>query len=137
MSRRDTYHNVVKYALIREGWTISHDPYFLQSDPKLSIDLGAQKTIAAERSREKIAVEIKSFIADSQVTELEKALGQYGIYQELLQIQEPDRELYLAVPIDAFENIFSRQVGKIAIKKFQLKLIVFSFYEEELLWKFP
>lgn len=137
MSRRDTYHDVVKYALIREGWTISHDPYFLQSDPKLSIDLGAQRTIAAERSSEKIAVEIKSFIADSQVTELERAIGQYGIYQELLQIQEPERELYLAVPIDAFENIFSRQVGKIAIKKFQLKLIVFSFSQEELLWKFP
>ncbi len=137
MSRRDTYHDVVKYALIREGWTISHDPYFLQSDPKLLIDLGVQRTIAAEKSREKIAVEIKSFIADSQVTELERAIGQYGIYQELLQIQEPDRELYLAVPIDAFENIFSRQVGKVAIKKFQLKLIVFSFSQEELLWKFP
>jgi XisH protein len=137
MSRRDTYHDVVKYALIREGWTISHDPYFLQSDPKLSIDLGIQSTIAAEKGCEKIAVEIKSFIADSQVTELERAIGQYGIYQELLQIQEPDRELYLAVPIDAFENIFSRQVGKLAIKKFQLKLIVFSFSEEELLWKIP
>ncbi len=137
MSRRDTYHDVVKYALIREGWRISHDPYFLQSDPKLSIDLGVQRTMAAEKGCEKIAVEIKSFIADSQVTELERAIGQYGIYQELLQIQEPERELYLAVPINAFENIFSRQVGKIAIKKFQLKLIVFSFYEEELLWKFP
>ena len=137
MSRRDTYHDVVKRALIREGWTISHDPYFLHSDPKLSIDLGGQRTIAAERGYEKIAVEIKSFVADSQVVELEKAVGQYGIYQELLQIQEPDRKLYLAVPIDAFENIFSRQVGQIAIKKFSLKLIVFSFTEEELLWKLP
>lgn len=91
MSRKDTYHDVVKYALSLEGWTISHDPYFLQSDPKLSIDLGAQRTIAAEKGREKIAVEIKSFIADSQVTELERAIGQYGIYQELLQIQEPER----------------------------------------------
>ena len=137
MSRKDTYHNLVKSALIREGWTISHDPYFLQSDPKLSIDLGAQRTIAAEKGRQKIAVEVKSFIADSQVTELERSVGQYGIYEELLQIQEPDRELYLAVPIDAFENIFSRQVGKVAIKKFKLKLIVFSFSEEELLWIVP
>jgi XisH protein len=137
MSRKDTYHNLVKSALIREGWTISHDPYFLQSDPKLSIDLGAQRTIAAEKVREKIAVEVKSFIADSQVTELERSVGQYGIYEELLQIQESDRELYLAVPIDAFENIFSRQVGKVAIKKFKLKLIVFSFSEEELLWIVP
>ena len=137
MSRKDTYHDLVKSALIREGWTISHDPYFLQSDPKLSIDLGAQRTIAAEKGREKIAVEVKSFIADSQVTELERSVGQYGIYEELLQIQEPDRKLYLAVPIDAFENIFSRQVGKVAIKKFQLKLIVFSFAREDLLWMVP
>lgn len=137
MSRRDTYHYLVKSALIKEGWTISHDPYFLQSDPKLSIDLGAEKTIAAEKGYDKIAVEVKSFIRDSQVTELEKAVGQYGIYEELLKTQEPDRELYLAVPIDAFENIFSRQVGKIAIEKFSLKLIVFYFSEEDLLWIVP
>lgn len=134
MSRKDTYHNLVKSALIKEGWRISHDPYFLQSDPKLSIDLGAERIIAADKNRDKIAVEVKSFIADSQVTELQRSVGQYGIYRELLKIQEPDRELYLAVPIDAFENIFSRQVGKVAINYFQLKLIVFSFDQEELQW---
>ncbi|MGB3511544.1 MAG: element excision factor XisH family protein [Microcoleaceae cyanobacterium] len=137
MSRKDTYHYLVKSALIREGWTISHDPYFLQSDPKLSIDLGAERMMAAEKNRAKIAVEVKSFITDSQVTELEKAIGQYGIYEELLKVQEADRELYLAVPIDAFENIFSRQVGKIAVKKFNLKLIIFSFSESDLQWIIP
>lgn len=137
MSRKDTYHELVKSALIKEGWTITHDPYFLESDPKLSIDLGAKRTIAAEKDCDKIAVEVKSFITQSQVTELEKAVGQYGIYQELLKIQEPDRKLYLAVPIDAFENIFSRQVGKVAIQKFNLKLIVFYFTEENLLWIVP
>ncbi len=81
MSRRDTYHDLVKRALIREGWIITHDPYFLQADPKLSIDLGAERTLAAERGNEKIAVEIKSFLSESQVTELERAVGQYGIYQ--------------------------------------------------------
>ncbi|NEO52244.1 MAG: hypothetical protein F6K54_03590 [Okeania sp. SIO3B5] len=134
MSRKDTYHYLVKSALIREGWTIYHDPYVLKSDPKLSIDLGAERIIAAEKNCDKIAVEVKSFITDSQVTELEKAIGQYGIYEELLKIQEPDRELYLAVPIDAFDNIFSRQVGKIAVKKFNLKLIIFSFSESDLQW---
>ncbi|NEP47237.1 MAG: hypothetical protein F6K25_31620 [Okeania sp. SIO2G4] len=137
MSRKDTYHELVKSALIDEGWTITHDPYFLESDPKLLIDLGAKRTIAAEKDCDKIAVEVKSFITQSQVTELEKAVGQYGIYQELLKIQEPDRELYLAIPIDAFENIFSRQVGKVAIEKFSLKLIVFYFTKEDLLWIVP
>jgi XisH protein len=99
--------------------------------------LGAQRTIAAEKNRVKIAVEVKSFITDSQVTELQRSVGQYGIYQELLKIQEPERELYLAIPIDAFENIFSQQVGKLAIEKFNLKLIIFSFSEEKLQWIIP
>ncbi|MCL2933753.1 MAG: XisH family protein [Trichodesmium sp. MAG_R03] len=137
MSRKDTYHYLVKSVLIREGWTIYHDPYFLKSDPKLSIDLGAERIIAAEKNCDTLAVEVKSFITDSQVMELEKAIGQYGIYEELLKIQEPDRELYLAVPIDAFENIFSRQVGKVAVKKFNLKLIIFSFSELDLQKNLP
>ena len=56
MSRGDRYHDIVKRALIREGWTISHDPYVLNTDPKLAIDLGAERMIAAEREYEEIAV---------------------------------------------------------------------------------
>ncbi len=53
MSRRDKYHYVVKDALIREGWAITHDPYVFKTDPKLSTDLGAERLIAAERGVEK------------------------------------------------------------------------------------
>ena len=48
MSRRDKHHDKVKQALIREGWTITHDPYFFQTDPKLATDLGAERLLAAE-----------------------------------------------------------------------------------------
>ncbi|MEK8019448.1 MAG: element excision factor XisH family protein [Candidatus Parabeggiatoa sp.] len=135
MSRRDTYHNIVKQALIREGWTITHEQYNFDTDPQLSTDLGAEKRVAAERKQEKIAVEIKSFLAESQVSELEKAVGQYGLYRRFLKIQDQERKLYLAVPFHAFENIFKREVGQIAIEEFDLKLIVFSTSSEEpLLW---
>ena len=138
MSRKDTYHELVKEILIQEGWTITHDPYVFETDPILSTDLGAERLIAAERGVEKIAVEIKSFLSESQVVELEKAVGQYGIYEELLKDQEADRALYLAVPTEAFENILSRQVGKIAIKRFGIKLIIYSLSRKEpLLWKTP
>ncbi len=49
MSKRDTYHEVVKQALIREGWTITHDPYSFDAAPQLSTDLGAERLLAAER----------------------------------------------------------------------------------------
>ncbi len=137
MSRRDTYHPIVKRALIREGWTISHDPYtFFKADPELSTDLGAERTLSAERGTEKIVVEIKSFLDDSQIVELEKALGQYYIYERLLQRYDPERTLYLAVPIHAWRDIFQRQVGRMILEEFNLRLLVYSLSEkEDLLWK--
>ncbi|MFN8442529.1 MAG: element excision factor XisH family protein [Caldilineaceae bacterium] len=136
MSRRDNYHDIVKEALIREGWTITHDPYRFLSSPELTTDLGAEKPIAAERGNDKIAVEIKSFLSASRIADLEKAIGQYVLYATLLQRQEPERTLYLAIPKYAFNTVFATQVGKIAIESFALRLIVFSIEEEEeLLWK--
>ncbi len=126
MSRRDTYHYVVKQALQQEGWTITHDPYTFETDPPLSTDLGAERLLAAEKDTEKIAVEIKSFISDSQVGELEKAAGQYRLYRRALAIQEPERTLVLAVPIHAFADIFHRQVGLLAMEEFEFNLVVYS-----------
>lgn len=50
MSRKDTYHPLVKQKLIQEGWTITQDPYiFWNSSPQISTDLGAERVIAAEK----------------------------------------------------------------------------------------
>jgi hypothetical protein len=92
--------------------------------------------LAAERAWEKIAVEIKSFLVESQAAELEKAIGQYGLYRKLLEIQEPERKLYLAIPRHAYEDIFARQIGILAIEVFALQLIVYDVLQQEaLLWK--
>ena len=135
MSRRDKFYHVVCDALEAEGWIITHKEYVFDADPQLETDLGAERLLVAERRLEKIAVEIKSFLLDSQAAELEKALGQYGLYRKLLELQDPDRKLYLAVPLHAYEDIFARQVGKLAIEIFELNLIVYDITQEEsLLW---
>lgn len=131
MARRGRFYKIVCDALEAEGWTITHKEYIFDADPQLSTDLGAERLLAAERQLEKIAVEIKSFLQDSQVAELEKAIGQYGLYRKLLALQEPDRQLYLAVPLHAYEDIFARQVGKLAIEVFQLQLLVYDVANEE------
>ena len=52
---RDVFHNDVRVALQQDGWTITHDPYFLKAgDLNMEVDLAAEKTIAAERGSEKI-----------------------------------------------------------------------------------
>jgi XisH protein len=69
MSRKDQFHEAVKYALEKDDWLITHDPFTIQISEavKLKIDLGAESTIAAQRAQEKIAIEIKSFITDSDI----------------------------------------------------------------------
>jgi len=65
---KDIFHNQVKTALTKDGWHITHDPFPIQISEsiKLQIDLAASSTIAAERDAEKIAVEVKSFMSDSE-----------------------------------------------------------------------
>jgi XisH protein len=61
MPKYDVYHEPVKRALIKDGWTITADPYVLSyKGLRLYADLGAEKPIAAEKSDRKIVVEIKS-----------------------------------------------------------------------------
>ncbi|MEG4047015.1 element excision factor XisH family protein [Microcoleus sp. Pol17C6] len=47
------------------------------------IDLGAEQLLAAENNYRKIAVEVKSFIRESRIADLEKALGQYTLYYDI------------------------------------------------------
>jgi hypothetical protein len=94
MPARDAYHDVVKSALIADGWTITHDPLVLKWGTKdLFVDLGAERLLAADKEGQKIAVEVKSFSGSSEIDDLEKALGQFTLYHDVLEEREPDRRL--------------------------------------------
>lgn len=56
---------------------MTHDPFRIQISEavKLKTDLGAESAIAAQRDQEKIAVEIKSFASESEISEFHAALG--------------------------------------------------------------
>jgi len=91
------------------------------------VDLGADKLFAAEKDARKIAVEIKSFLSPSPMNDLEKAIGQFLLYSDILSEQEPDRTLYLAIPITAYRGIFSEEVGQLILKRRpEFKLLVFN-----------
>lgn len=85
MPVKDMFHNCVKNSLIKDGWTITHDPFHLRLTRKnLFVDLGAERLIAADRSTEKIAIEIKSFTRASDIKDLEDALGQFILYERVM-----------------------------------------------------
>lgn len=115
MPAKDRFHDAVKNALIKDGWTITHDPYHLPMAGKnMYVDLGAEQFLAAEKINEKIAIEIKSFTGPSVLDDLENALGQYVLYRTMLTYQDPDRRVYLAMPFDA-GKIFEELFGQILI----------------------
>ncbi|BAY13994.1 element excision factor XisH family protein [Calothrix sp. NIES-2098] len=136
MPARDIYHNVVIQALIADGWTITDDPLYLGYGGRdLYIDLGAERsTIAAEKDNQKIAVEIKSFLSPSPVSDLQEAVGQYDIYRTILLELEPERILYLAVAKRVYEGIFSERLGQLIVNRIQIKLIVFD-EKNERVWQ--
>ncbi len=106
MSRKDKTHFIVRAALEREGWTITHDPFFIKIGRKSGeIDLGAERIILAEKQTEKIAVEIKSFIGTSTITDFYHAHGQFDLYQRVLKSEEPNRILYLAMPQSTYDEL--------------------------------
>ncbi|MEM9004105.1 MAG: element excision factor XisH family protein, partial [Cyanobacteria bacterium P01_F01_bin.86] len=43
---KDAFHSAVKTALVKEGWTITHDPYEIAvGGVEMYIDLGAERII--------------------------------------------------------------------------------------------
>jgi XisH protein len=130
---KDIFHDAVKHALEKEQWVITEDPLFLRfGGVDMYIDLAAEQLMGAEKDGEKIAVEIKSFIGVSATTEFSTALGQFLKYQLALEEREPDRVLYLAIPIDVDRGFFSLELPRRLIEKYRVNLIVYEPEEEEI-----
>jgi len=127
MPARDMYHDTVKNALMKDGWTITHDPFPLRYGiRRLYADLGAEKLVAAAKASRSMVVEIKSFSGPSEVADLQEALGAYGMYRHILAETHPGWELYLAVPQDSYYSVFTEPLGQLMIGRESLHLLVFD-----------
>lgn len=126
---KDIYHDLVKKALENEGWSVTHDPYYLSvgiGRRKVAADFGAEKFLVAEKDTEKILVEIKSFISTSNINELHHSVGQYDFYALLLEEQDPERTPFLAMPQDAYEDLIREPIIQTFLARHQVKLIIFD-----------
>ncbi len=133
MSAKDRFHEAVKRGLEKDQWMITDDPLELEwEEVKVKIDLAAERLIAAERGEEKIAVEIKSFIGTSAISDFHTALGQFLNYRIMLEAKEFDRQLYLAIPLETYDTFFQSQFAQMVKERYQLKLIVYEPLTEEI-----
>ncbi|CAD5927317.1 fdxN element excision controlling factor XisH-like protein [Planktothrix agardhii CCAP 1459/11A] len=134
MPAKDIYHEAVKNALIKDGWTITADPYPLEyEDVELYPDLAVEKFISEEQKQRKIIIEIKSFISSSLMKDFELALGQYILYRDLIQLaQDEYQEIYLAIKDEIYDTFFQRKSIKAVVKLNQVALLVINTDKEEI-----
>jgi len=133
MPQKDSHHDLVRNALEKDGWTVTHDPFTIRlEDVKFYVDLAAEKTIETDGETRKIAIEIKVFGGLSFLNEFEKAVGQYLIYKQFLGDLFPERILFLAVSTDVFEESFSLPSIQAVVTKQEIKLLVFNHETEEI-----
>jgi hypothetical protein len=132
MPKLDKYHEAVRNALIKDSWTITDDPLKIEfEDTRLWADIGAEKTFAAEKENQRIAVEVKVFGGISTFSELQKAAGQYQMYVVFLAELDPQREVFLAVAKEIYDDFFQRPSVKFFVNKINIKLLVFDNEKEE------
>ncbi|WP_271252616.1 XisH family protein [Pseudanabaena sp. Chao 1811] len=135
MSAKDIYHDVVKTALQKDGWNITDDPLILTFIPKrqLKIDLGAERLIGAEKENQYIAVEIKTFLVPSTLSEFHTALGQFLNYRLALKLKQPHRQLFLAIPKEVHQSFFTEEFTLLSVAEYNLQIMVFDVQREEVL----
>lgn len=127
MSAQDIFHDVVKRALQKEQWVITADPLRLKfGGINFQVDLAAERVLEAERDGDKIAVEIKSFLNPSAITDFYVSLGQFLSYRLALSSLDPDRLLYLAIPLESFQTFFQMEFTQMALKHYQIPLIIYD-----------
>lgn len=124
---KDFFHQHVRASLEKEGWVVTHDPYYLIiDDVSYPIDLGAEQMLGAEKGTEKIAVEVKSFLRDSLVNEFHTALGQYLDYETNLPEQDPERLVFLAVAEKIYQQMSRTRAIMNALSRFKIRVLVFD-----------
>ena len=137
MPAKDIYHDTVKSALEKDGWMVTENLPLKVGKRDLFIDMGAEKLLIAERANQKIAVEVKSFISASPISDLEQALGQYLLYEDLMRTQYRDRLLYLAVRDTVYDSFFQEEIVQIVLESRHLKLLVFDEIQEAIVQWIP
>jgi hypothetical protein len=132
---KDRYHDVVVRALQKDGWTIVAEQIALSMPARrLWIDIRAQK----EAQNALILVEVKGFeTLASAVAYLADAIGQCVLYQAILEYVGITDPLYMAVPAAAFAGILGEEIGRQAIRKAQIRVIVFDAEQEEIVRWIP
>jgi hypothetical protein len=132
MAAKDSFHQSVKHALIKDGWSNIAPLTLRYGNTRLEIDLTAEQLFIAEKGTTQIAVEVKSFRTSSIVYEFHQAIGQYLHYRLALHRTQSPRIPYLAMPVRIYERYFEDEFFQDSLQVHQIYLILVDMSREEI-----
>jgi len=65
-------------------------------------------------------------VSASKISEFHMALGQFINYRTALRVEEPNRNLYLAVPLVTYNDFFNLSFIQTVVNENKLKLIIYN-----------
>lgn len=89
-------------------------------------DFAAERAITAMRGTQRILVEVKSFVGRSFVADLQSAIGQYQMYQIVIEAQGLDFRLYMAIASTLYETRFQSPLAQLMVERGGVNLLVFD-----------
>jgi hypothetical protein len=133
--RKDAYHDVVKAALVKDGWQITDDPFLIDfRGTLLFADLGAEKATGFRNRRRRISIEVKVLSEPARFAKFECAVGQYIVYRRLMASLQLQRDLYLAISHQAFANFFQKRPAVMeVVNGEQIHLMIFDPHKKEVI----
>jgi len=135
MVAKNKYQEHVKEALIKDDWTITHDPYIItleKGEEKYEMDLGSENLFAAQKGTQKIAIEVKCFLSESTMHDYHNALGQYLSCKLYLNRFETDRILFIAMPQLAYNLVSTKELAMQSMEELALKIFTFDIEKREI-----
>ncbi|MBP5975237.1 fatty-acid oxidation protein subunit alpha [Brasilonema sp. CT11] len=128
MPAKDIYHNTVKNALMKDGWTITHDPLRIRlaRGRNLFVDLGAERLLAAERGKEKIAVEVTRYAQIQNSKYALRARYAFAFGVRFAHTKFKIEDLYLAVSENTGRTVFEEEAGQTLIDDGIIRLVTFN-----------
>jgi hypothetical protein len=127
MPAQDLYHDVVRDALRKDGWRITHTALQLKVKAESRAEeLWEGPWLIADKDERKVAVAVDSFVGHSNLVDITQTWRQLGLSRPQLHAMDADRVVYLAVRQATYSACFAGGEGELVLAKEHMRLLVFD-----------
>lgn len=127
MKNKYNFHEVVKNALVKDGWNLKDENFQVSFGTG---DVNDTETLMIfDKDQTEIAVISDTFLTASQMQDFHFFVGRYLSVRLLLQTKGFDFQLFSAVTASDFQSFYNKEI----LEKEQILLIIYDFEKQKII----